>query len=475
MNAGHTAAALTDTPCALDDRYELLEPLGSGGWGQVYLARHLELGHRVAIKVLTAQRAEVPAQRKRFLQEARASARLESDHVVQVVDVGEADLGPYFVMELLQGMDLAELLRQCGPQSIEVSVDYILQACAGVAAAHEHGVVHRDIKPGNLFLTRSEAGNGERIKVLDFGISKQLLPDEEEAALTTTAGIIGSPRYMAPEQMDPQLEMGTATDVWGLTVTLHELLTGKLPFSGETLPKLSAAILHMEPVALREHLPHAPEELEAILLRCLTKRPDARISSVTELAQLLAPFASESGRAGVAQLLSSEPAGVSFAPSRPATPRAAPSETTLTTDSLALPALDEPEEPAKAKRRPTVALGAVAAGALLFGTIAFVTTQPEPAASESQQEAAATVAAPAPTTPEPAATADGGRPAHEAADASPVTQPAATHPEATKPEVAEPPSQKAAPQPTPQPRATPVAAPSEPAEETPEELLRDRR
>jgi serine/threonine protein kinase len=185
----------------LAGKYRVERVLGEGGMGVVVAARHVELDERVALKFLLPGTLGQPDAVARFLREARAAARIRSEHVARVTDVGTLETGvPYMVMEFLEGADLSRILREHGPLPIEDAVDYVVQTCEAIADAHALGIIHRDLKPANLMLvTRSDGGSC--VKVLDFGISKVSGPGQDAMAMTSTSTILGSPIYMSPEQM----------------------------------------------------------------------------------------------------------------------------------------------------------------------------------------------------------------------------------------------------------------------------------
>jgi serine/threonine-protein kinase len=203
-----------------------------------------------------------------------------------MVDLGRLDSGaPYIVMEYLQGESLAALLRRHGPLRVPDAVDYILQAIEGLAEAHAHGIVHRDLKPDNLFVHRRNDG-GTVLKVLDFGISKISL----HGVSTRTGDIMGSPAYMAPEQMESTRSVDQRADVWSLGVVLYQLLTGRAPFHGDTLPLLCMHVVNDDPEPMSAIRGDLPDGLEDVVMRCLQKEPDQRCPDVGELARALAPF-----------------------------------------------------------------------------------------------------------------------------------------------------------------------------------------
>ena len=276
-------------------KYRVDKVVGRGGMGVVLAARHLTLDETVAIKVLRATMMGVPGMVARFIREARASSKIKSENVVRVTDVDTLLSGvPYMIMEYLEGTDLlAELRRRPGGMPIEETVGYILEACAGIAEAHAVGIVHRDLKPGNLFLARRRDGR-VIVKVLDFGISKVEAPDNDDT--TRTGQLLGSPKYMSPEQMLSAHDVDARTDIWALGTILYQLLTGRQPFVGATTPQICALVLNASPTPPTVLRPDLPRELEAIVLRCLEKEPAARFPDVNQLAAALAPFGPSTAR-----------------------------------------------------------------------------------------------------------------------------------------------------------------------------------
>ncbi len=271
------------------EKYVIEKVVGRGGMGAVYAARHRELGHQVAIKVLFTEHGDEGA---RFLREAQTCARLSSDNITRVFDVGRLASGaPFLVMELLQGSDLSGL----GTPPVSVAVGYVLQACAGVAEAHAAGVVHRDLKLQNLFLT-TRADGTPQVKVLDFGISKRVRGGAaeggvDEVSLTTTESFLGSPLYMSPEQLRDSKDVDGRTDIWSLGVILYRLLTGKAPFPGTSLPAVALAIAMEKPAVPSSLRADIPPGLDAVILRCLQKDRAHRYGTIGELMAALRPFA----------------------------------------------------------------------------------------------------------------------------------------------------------------------------------------
>jgi serine/threonine protein kinase len=283
----------------LDGKYRIDRVLGQGGMGVVVAATHEGLGRKVAIKFLLAEAVEHPEIIERFEREARAAATVRGPHVVQVLDVGRmADDRAYMVMEYLDGEDLEQLLERVGTLSIEDTVSYLLQACEALAEAHAAGVVHRDLKPANLFLAK-QPDKRSIIKVLDFGISKM---SDDGKAITKTATAMGTPFYMSPEQLMNAKGVDARADIWALGVILFELLTGHRPFAGETMPEVVAKILGNVRPLLREHRTDVPDVLDAVVNKCLRNAREDRFHSVADLAEALAPIASESGRASMGRI-----------------------------------------------------------------------------------------------------------------------------------------------------------------------------
>jgi serine/threonine-protein kinase len=273
----------------LAGKYRVERILGQGGMGVVVEARHLALEERVALKFLVPSAMPGADATARFLREARAAAKIKSEHVARVSDVGTLESGaPYMVMEFLEGSDLAHLLKQKGPLPVPDAVDYLIQGSEAIAEAHSHGIVHRDLKPANLFLTRRRDGS-PLVKVLDFGISKRMGPGVDNLTKTSTA--LGSALYMSPEQMQETRTVDHRTDIYALGVSLFELLAATTPFMAETLPQLCAAVLTGTPRPLRSFRADVPEALAAVIARACERDLARRYQSVGELVVDLAPFA----------------------------------------------------------------------------------------------------------------------------------------------------------------------------------------
>ncbi|MDF3070924.1 MAG: serine/threonine protein kinase [Polyangiaceae bacterium] len=435
----------------LAGKYRVEQVLGAGGMGYVVAALHEQLGQRVAVKLLVPELCENEDSVTRFLREARAAVRIQSEHVARVLDVGELTNGsPYMVMEFLSGRDLADELDLPGQQlDVPTAIDYVLQASEAVAEAHSMGLIHRDLKPANLFLTHRPDGS-PLVKVLDFGISKAINVDdsalEPAPSLTATHSLLGSPAYMSPEQIRRPKSVDTRTDIWSLGSILWELLTRDPPFNADSPLALLAAVVSDPLPDIREKRPDVSPELAAVINKCLEKNPDNRYQTVAELADALLPFAPRSQNSvsrisGILRSVSLRPVSADKSPSsertlqspgtgnpitgnpvsgdqpteidrvRVVTPApAARSEKSTRTDWEATPSL------VRRSRRRVVIVTAVAVSAALAGLVAWqtrprVSFEPAPDASvpkptgataaveEPTPSALASVAAPASVAP----------------------------------------------------------------------------
>ncbi len=296
------------------DKYRIEALLGEGGMGFVFAALHLQLGHRVALKVLHSSAISDREVTERFLREGRALARLQGEHIARVSDVGTLPNGePYLVMEFLEGRDLSRELSARGPLPVTEAVDYVAQACEALAEAHVRGIVHRDLKPANLFLAHKLDGE-PLVKVLDFGISKISQDDDAANAenITVTSSLVGTPKYMSPEQIQDSRAVDSRTDIWGLGTILYELLTQNRPFAAPSLALVCVKVLHEEvppPSSIRADIPPGIDEVVA---RCLKKNPDERYANVGELLTALVPFASagiQGSAARVTRILAARSSG----------------------------------------------------------------------------------------------------------------------------------------------------------------------
>lgn len=276
----------------LGSKYRVERVLGEGGMGVVVAAYHELLDQRVAVKLLYQDVADREAQ-GRLLLEARSTAKLQSEHVARVIDVDVGHDGlPFIVMELLDGADLCHIADARGALPRWLVVDYILQALEGLAHAHANGIIHRDMKPSNLFLANRPDGLSV-IKILDFGISKSAEPaDRRTQQLTGGRSVLGSPPYMSPEQVRSPKTVDHRTDIWSLGICMYELLTSSMPFGGDELQETFAQILEKEPTPIRSLVAGVPAGLEQVVWKCLAKNRDDRFADVGELAKALLPFGS---------------------------------------------------------------------------------------------------------------------------------------------------------------------------------------
>lgn len=269
--------------------YRIDHLVGEGGMGMVLAATHLPSQRRMALKLVQPDTAGEQGAVARFWREARAVSRLSHPNVVRVFDVGSlADDTPYMAMELLEGESLGERMDRLGPMPVDAARELIRQACEAVAAAHAIGVVHRDLKPQNMFLTRGETG-AEVLKVLDFGISKTMRAtvSDDHQKLTKTTDVFGSPTYMSPEQLKASRDVDERTDVWALGVILHEMIAGAPPFGGKSVAEIFGAILYKPPEPLSKLRPDVPRHVETAVLRALEKDRDKRTATVRELRDAL--------------------------------------------------------------------------------------------------------------------------------------------------------------------------------------------
>jgi serine/threonine-protein kinase len=268
-------------------KYRIDALIGSGGMGNVVRASHLFLHQPVAIKILLPTMTENASTVQRFLREAQATVKLKSEHSARVMDVGTTPEGtPFMVMEFLEGNDLNQILRHHGPQTPAIVVDLMLQACEGIAEAHALGIIHRDIKPSNFFITHKPDGS-TLLKILDFGISKTPVGYDE---LTGTQMVIGTPQYMAPEQMKSGRFADPRSDIWSIGVVMYQMLTGRPPFAGESYADLVLKVGLEPPEPIGVPLPPGLAEL---VLRCLEKDPKQRHQNVGDLARMIAPYATD--------------------------------------------------------------------------------------------------------------------------------------------------------------------------------------
>ncbi len=268
-------------------QYRLKQLIGAGGMGEVYLAEHNLLKRPCVIKLIQADKAGDPRTLARFQREVRSTAKLSHWNTVEIFDYGNTQDGTfYYVMEYLPGMSLAELVERFGPLPPERAVHFLAQSCDALTEAHAAGLIHRDIKPGNLFAAQ-RGGMYDVTKLLDFGLVKPITGDEHSIQLTTEGSITGSPLYMSPEQATGDGHPDVRSDIYSLGAVGYFLLTGRPPFEGDRPIKVIIAHAHHDVVPPSRHVPAIPPNLEQVILRCLEKDPSRRYQTAAELARAL--------------------------------------------------------------------------------------------------------------------------------------------------------------------------------------------
>lgn len=383
-------------PTLIASRYRVLRELGRGGMGVVYLVEHTGTGDHLALKLILSHADASPEVIERFKREARAPAKIKSEHVVRVTDADVApELGgaPFLVMELLDGQDLEKRLAARGRFSPAEVIGILRQAAIALDKAHAIGITHRDLKPENLFLHKRENGE-ETLKVVDFGISKlggESANDISNAGLTKSGAMMGTPLYMSPEQARGRVnEIGPATDVWAIGLIAYRLLTGRIYWTAATLAELMLQIL-AEPMPPPSTLAALPQRFDAWFARSTDRRPEGRFRSVgeqvTELALALGLGASPSAESEYAETLAMAPAAPPGTYQAPMAGLGIGTTAPTLARSAATPA---PTVSASRGKR----LGAVVGGALVVGaTIGVVawrstsesTSQGTPAAAQSPE------------------------------------------------------------------------------------------
>ena len=410
-----------ETGAILASKYRVERVLGAGGMGVVVAASHMQLGSRVALKFMLPGAFKVRGAVERFLREARAVARLRGEHVARVTDFGTLETGaPYIVMEFLEGSDLDAVLEARGPLPVREALGYVLDACEAMDEAHQQGIVHRDLKPKNLFLTHRPNGTA-LIKVLDFGISKvsDLAGDLDTS--TQTGSLLGSPAFMAPEQLRNAKYVDARADIYALGGIMYYLMTKTYPYDAQTVAEFVGSVLYKEARPLRALLPDAPPALEAIVARCLHKDPNARFSTAREL--------------GIAIRTVFEPTPVLAALPASNTRVAAPESAVLTKDTLDQASISSPSAPArKAKSLPLVLAGGLTIVAMVAGGFLLLHTPQRDAKSPRLGDDAPLASAPARVGASVAGPSE--------ASALPPSPPASS-PQAQEPDAAAPPGDSA--------------------------------
>ena len=298
MSDTSASAPIPPVQSPVAGKYELVQMIGRGGMGSVWEARHISLGSRFAIKFIEDDHAKDKEARTRFDNEARAAAKIQSKHAIQIFDHGLTEEGtPFIVMEMLSGEPLDKRLDRVGRMPLVEVAKILQQVSRGVARAHEHGVVHRDLKPENIFLTRSNDDDEEVPKVLDFGIAK--MKDAQSLAAssgTKTGALLGTPYYMSPEQARGLRAVDHRTDIWSMGVIAFRCVTGNLPFDGESIGDLLVKICTAPVTPATSFVPGLPPEFDAWVARSLERDPNVRFSSVGEQAEALVAVANHAAR-----------------------------------------------------------------------------------------------------------------------------------------------------------------------------------
>ena len=269
----------------LGETYKIESKLGAGGMGTVYLASHTRVQRAFAIKVLNFKLSDDEMANTRFEREAMIGSRLGHEHIAQVVDFNHTEEGfPFIVMELLEGEDLNERLKKRGKLSLVEAASIIRQVCIALDAAHEEDVVHRDLKPENIFLC-TKRGGGEAVKVMDFGVSKVLSSD---SVVTAHATLLGTPWYMAPEQAEGKVQlMDRRTDMFSLGLIFYHMLSGKMPFEGDSVPAILFQVVHSMPDPIEQVLPDLPAPVAQIVTKAISKPREERFQSAQEFVAAL--------------------------------------------------------------------------------------------------------------------------------------------------------------------------------------------
>ncbi len=296
--------------------FKILSLLGEGGMGRVYLAEHVLIGRRAAIKVLAAEIADKEEVVSRFFTEARAVNDIRHPNIVEVTDFGSFGKQPYIVMELLDGETLEQRLARVRSLDLAAAARMMAQVASAVGAGHEHGMVHRDLKPANIFL-RDHPDYPDFVKVLDFGIAKLLAPDRNVHHHTEMGMLIGTPAYMSPEQCLGDTHLDYHSDIYSLGVVLYEAVTGRLPFTAETAGRLIVCHVQEEPPAPESLNPEVSAAMSAVILKAMAKKPEQRFASMRELREaVVEAVPTFSGQPSLAPVT---PSPVTVAPPRTST------------------------------------------------------------------------------------------------------------------------------------------------------------
>jgi serine/threonine-protein kinase len=421
----------------IDGKYRIVKLIGQGGMGAVYEGNHELIDRRVAIKVLlpTAEQEHAVA---RFEREARAAGRIGNDHILEVLDIGSiGDGSRYMVMEFLDGDPLSkrieQRLRLTGPEVAKIAI----QLLDGLGAAHSAGVLHRDLKPDNIFLVRQKAGHRDFVKIIDFGISKfQPLGQSEEMRMTATGMVVGTPYYISPEQAKGLGDVDQRSDLYAVGVILYEALSGRVPFLADNFNNLLFKIVLEEPPQLATLVPDVDPELAAIVHRAMARERDNRYATSDEFSAAIIDWmgrtgitldaAADPGRPSIVSRGAGSPSGVSAHSSTSMRTAVVNGVGSMTPGAFGasqpLPPVEVPK-----KKAPVVLIAASAVGLLaVVGTVAALSSNDSPGPDTSQ--GAAQIAVEPPTPPKPATAPEA--PPTEAPSAAPAPPPEPT-PEAS--------------------------------------------
>jgi len=408
----------------VDGKYAIGERIAAGGMSEVYAARHTETERHLALKILRTDPLSQSGAVERLRREARAAGRIGHDNICDVIDVGRLDDGtPYLVMPLLRGRTLAAVLRDAGPLPVPRCIDIGAQVLSGLAAAHAAGILHRDLKPQNVFLVRM-GDRDDFVKILDFGISKELAAPPTDGSITQTGTVLGTPLYMAPEQVRGRKDLDPRVDLYAAGVLLYQMATNHLPFQGDSYSAIVSAIL-LDPFPLPRRLrPDLPEPLEALILRAMSRDRDARFPDAeTMRAALLAAHPDAPASTPLEQ---TQPAPAAFGETGPhSTPPDSPQPTGVL-HSVSINSTAAHRHDTRHRRRLArlvAAAAAVAAAALATTLVLHPLPDSDAGRSTAPAPHAATPAAPNPD-PTPTPTLD----RTPAAIPTAAPQPPPTHP-----------------------------------------------
>jgi serine/threonine-protein kinase len=269
-------------------KFRLDAVIGRGGMGSVWSATHIGLGHRLALKLIAREYVRSPEALRRFDAEAKAAARLQSRHVVQVFDNGTLDDGtPFIAMELLSGENVSARIEHRGPVGLADTVEIMAQCCKALGRAHAAGIVHRDIKPDNIFLAREPDDDTDVAKILDFGVAKMALEVESESQVTGTGALLGTPLYMSPEQIRGARDADQRADLYSLGLVAYTMLTGRVAIAGETFGDILVKICTQPLPSLVAVVPSLPYAMEAWFQKACAREPGDRYASAQEFIDAL--------------------------------------------------------------------------------------------------------------------------------------------------------------------------------------------